>query len=69
MKFRYLFGLALPLTAMLLAGCPRTSQENSAGQKAEALKDYDTALDEYNKAPATVPKQYRIQVEGGARAF
>ena len=49
MNLRILCGLVLT-AAVLLTGCPKASQETSAGAKAESLKDYDTALDDYNKA-------------------
>ena len=64
MNLRNLGGLALTLTAMLLAGCPRARQENNAGAKAEAVKDYDTALDEYNKALQASPTstEYKLKV-------
>jgi tetratricopeptide (TPR) repeat protein len=55
MNFRNLCGLVLLSAAALLTGCPKGSQDNNAGTKAEALKDYDTALDYYNKALQTSP--------------
>ncbi|MGD0965329.1 MAG: cohesin domain-containing protein [Candidatus Acidiferrales bacterium] len=33
-----------------LAGCPKSNQDFQQGRKAEALQDYDTALDHYEKA-------------------
>src|SRR5579863_7117732 len=69
MKFRNLCGLALPLTAMLLTGCPKASQENSAGQKAESLKDYDTALDEYNKALQQSPNNTEFKLKAARARF
>jgi len=64
-----LSGLALPLTALLLTGCPRASQQSSAGSKAEALKDYDTALDEYNKALAQSPNNTEFKLKAARARF
>jgi general secretion pathway protein D len=63
MNFRNLSGLALLLAAVLLTGCPRGGQDTNAGTKAEALHDYDTALDYYNKALQTAPNntEYRLR--------
>jgi hypothetical protein len=54
MNLRNLCGLVL-MAAVLLTGCPKGSQDNNAGGKAESLKDYDSALDYYNKALQTAP--------------
>src|SRR5579871_6461576 len=70
MTLRKLCGLAWPLTAaLLLTGCPRASQENSAGSKAEAVKDYDTALDEYNKALAQSPNNTEYKLKAARARF
>jgi general secretion pathway protein D len=65
MNFRNLSGLALLLAAVLLTGCPRGGQDTNAGTKAEALHDYDTALDYYNKALQTAPNntEYRLRAD------
>ena len=65
MNFRNLSGLALLLAAVLLTGCPRGGQDTNAGTKAEALHDYDTALDYYNKALQTSPNntEYRLRAD------
>src|SRR6202166_3080386 len=65
MTLRNLCGLALMLTAVLLTGCPKGAQDNNAGAKAEALKDYDTALDYYNKALQTSPNntEYKLKAD------
>src|ERR1700730_6959069 len=56
-------GLALMLAPVLLTGCPKGAQDTNAGTKAEALHDYDTALDYYNKALQTSPTntEYRLK--------
>ena len=69
MKFRHLSGLVLIVATVLLAGCPKGSQEYNAGEKAESLKDYDTALDYYNKALQASAQQHRIPAEGGSGAL
>jgi general secretion pathway protein D len=49
---------------VLAAGCPKGGQHYNAGQKAENIQDYDTALQYYQKALASDPKNagYRIKV-------
>jgi general secretion pathway protein D len=69
MNLRKLCGLALTLTALLLMGCPKASQENSAGSKAEALKDYDTALDYYNKALQASPNNTEYKLKAARARF
>src|SRR3984957_20525920 len=63
MIYRKLSGLALISIAALLSGCPKSHQDNNAGTKAEELKDYDTALDYYNKALQASPSntEYRLK--------
>ncbi|HEV7967335.1 MAG TPA: cohesin domain-containing protein [Candidatus Acidoferrales bacterium] len=65
MNLRNLCALVLVLAAVFLTGCPKASQDNNAGTKAEALHDYDTALDYYNKALQTSPTntEYRLKAE------
>ena len=64
MNIRHLSGLALFMATALLAGCPKGGQNFDAGEKAEAVKDYDTALDDYNKALQTSPNntEYKLRV-------
>jgi general secretion pathway protein D len=69
MNFRKLCGLGLTLTVVLLTGCPKASQENNAGNKAEALKDYDTALDYYNKALQTSPNNTEYKLKAARARF
>ncbi len=69
MNLRKLSGLALTLTAVLLTGCPKAGQESSAGAKAESLKDYDTALDYYNKAVQAAPNNTEYQLKAARARF
>jgi general secretion pathway protein D len=48
---------------LLAAGCPKGGQQYNAGQKAENIQDYDTALQFYQKALASEPSNaaYRIK--------
>jgi general secretion pathway protein D len=61
--------IVLILAAVMLSGCPRASQETNAGEKAEALKDYDTALDYYNKALQTSPNNTEYKLKAARARF
>src|SRR6202142_595047 len=65
MNFRNLCGPVLLVAAVLLTGCPKASQERNAGEKAESLKDYDNALDYYNKALQASPNntEYKLKAD------
>jgi general secretion pathway protein D len=69
MKLRNLSGLVLILAPVLLTGCPRGSEDTNAGTKAEALHDYDTALDYYNKALQTSPTNTEYQLKAARARF
>src|SRR5579863_6174544 len=69
MNFRNVCGLVLLSAIVLLTGCPRASQENNAGNKAEALKDYDTALDYYNKALQASPNNTEYKLKAARARF
>jgi general secretion pathway protein D len=69
MTLRNLCGFALMLTAVLLTGCPKGTQDNNAGAKAESLKDYDTALDYYNKALQTSPNNTEYKLKAARARF
>ena len=68
MNFRRLSGLLL-LSAMLLSGCPKGGQNYSAGEKAESLKDYDSALNYYNKALQTSPNNTEYKLKAARARF
>jgi general secretion pathway protein D len=69
MNFRKVCGLVLTLAAVLLTGCPKASQEKNAGDKAESLKDYDTALDYYNKALQASPNNTEYKLKAARARF
>jgi general secretion pathway protein D len=69
MNFRNLSGLVLISAVVLLTGCPKGSQDTNAGTKAEALHDYDTALDYYNKALQTSPTNTEYQLKAARARF
>src|SRR6202049_880407 len=69
MNLRNLCGFALLLAVVLLTGCPKGSQDTNAGMKAESLKDYDTALDYYNKALQTSPTSTEYQLKAARARF
>src|ERR1051325_2794060 len=50
-------------TCLLAAGCPKTRQQYNAGQRAETLQDYDTAVEYYQKALATNPRDAQIRIK------
>ena len=75
---------ALAFAAVVLAGCPKNSDNNfEAGRKAEAIEDYDTALVHYDQALRDQPTnaEYKLRalhmrmvdaqyhVEQGEKAF
>ena len=53
----------LALAAVFLAGCPKGNQDYSAGRKAEAVQDYDTALVHYEHALQSDPTnaEYKLR--------
>ena len=61
------FGL---MAAMVwLSGCPKGTDDTNAGAKAEALNDYDTALDYYNKALQTNPNSTEYKLRAARARF
>jgi len=69
MNIRKLSGIVILSAAVFLSGCPRGSQDNNAGTKAESLKDYDTALDYYNKALQTNPDNTEYKLKAARARF
>ncbi|MBZ5641313.1 MAG: hypothetical protein LAO19_01010 [Acidobacteriia bacterium] len=61
--------MALLTATVLLAGCPKGGQNYNAGEKAEALKDYDTALDYYNKALQASPNNTEYKLKAARMRF
>jgi general secretion pathway protein D len=61
---RIVFVSALSFAAVFLAGCPKANQDYSAGRKAEAIQDYDTALVDYDRALRAEPTnaEYKLRV-------
>jgi general secretion pathway protein D len=48
---------------LLAAGCPKGGQQYNAGQKAENIQDYDTALQYYQKALASEPNNAHFRIK------
>jgi general secretion pathway protein D len=69
MIFRRFSGLALLAAVVLLTGCPKGGQNYSAGEKAESLKDYDSALNYYNKALQTSPNNTEYKLKAARARF
>ena len=69
MILRKLSGLVLISAAVLLSGCPKSRQDNNAGEKAESVKDYDTALDYYNKALQASPDNTEYKLKAARARF
>src|ERR1700691_4947706 len=51
------------IVSIFLAGCPKANQDFEAGRKAEAVQDYDTALDHYERAYRADPSnaEYKLR--------
>jgi general secretion pathway protein D len=69
MKLRYLSGLVLIVVAVLLAGCAKGNQQYNAGKKAESVNDYDTALENYNKALRAEPNNTDYKLKAARARF
>src|SRR6266853_365141 len=69
MKPRYLSGVVVVVYAVLLTGCAKGNQQYNAGAKAESLKDYDTALENYNKALQAEPNNTEYKLKAARARF
>src|SRR3984957_10113669 len=69
MNFRHISGLILIAATVILAGCAKGHPQYNAGAKAESVKDYDTALDEYNKALQSQPNNIEYQLRVARARF
>ena len=56
-------------TCLLAAGCPKSAQQYTAGQKAENIQDYDTAFEYYQKALAADPHNAPIRIKVNQMRF
>jgi general secretion pathway protein D len=69
MKSRYFCALVLIAVAVLPAGCGKGNQPYKAGAKAESLNDYDTALENYNKALRAEPNNTEFKLKAARARF
>jgi len=69
MKPRSLSGAVLIVCAVLVTGCAKGNQQYNAGSKAESLKDYDTALENYNKALQAEPNNTEYKLKAARARF
>ncbi len=69
MKPRRLSGRVLIVTAVLLAGCAKGNPQYKAGAKSESLQDYDTALENYNKALRSDPNNTEYKLRAARARF
>ncbi len=69
MKPWRLSGRVLIVTAVLLAGCAKGNPQYKAGAKSESLNDYDTALENYNKALRSDPNNTEYKLRAARARF
>src|ERR1700719_3784620 len=69
MNLRYICGLTLFAATVFVAGCAKANQQYNAGTKAESVKDYDTALDDYNKALQAHPDNTEYKLKAARARF
>ena len=69
MKPWRLSGRVLIMTAVLLAGCAKGNPQYKAGAKSESLNDYDTALENYNKALRSDPNNTEYKLRAARARF
>jgi general secretion pathway protein D len=69
MKLWRVSKLALLVTTVLLAGCAKGNQLYKAGSKAESVNDYDTALENYNKALQAEPNNTEYKLKAARARF
>src|ERR1700687_1833350 len=69
MNLRHVCGLTLIAATVFVAGCAKGNQQYNAGSKAESVKDYDTALDEYNKALQAKPNNTEYKLRAARARF
>jgi general secretion pathway protein D len=54
---------------LLAAGCPKTTQQTGAGQRAENIQDYDTAFEYYQEALAGDPRNATLRIKVNQMRF
>ena len=69
MNLRHICGLTLIATTVLFAGCAKGNHQYNAGAKAESVHDYDTALDQYNKALQAEPNNTEYKLKAARARF
>src|SRR5438045_2359239 len=69
MKLRQISGLILFAAIAFVSGCGKGNRQYNAGSKAESIKDYDTALDEYNQALQAKPNNTEYKLRAARARF
>ena len=69
MNFRPVFAALLACAVLGLSGCPRGNPDYQAGRKADAVNDYDTALDHYNQALKADPTNVEYKLRATQARF
>jgi len=69
MNFRHASAVLLAWAVLGLSGCPRGNPDYQGGRKAEAVNDYDTALDHYNKALKADPTNVEYKLRATQARF
>ncbi len=65
MRFRFAMAVLLSASVLLLSGCPKGNADYKQGRQAEAIRDFDTALQYYERALKSDPLnvEYKLKAQ------